>query len=288
MADARAWRAALAGLGLAGLIAVAGGPVALARLAAPGPALAAPGPLLLQARERGRLRVGVREYPRPALPGDLQPPEPDNYDAGLARHIALQLGVPVQLVGLAGTQVAGAIAAGRVDMVLAGSPAGPYVPPQRSRAAYVQGPARIVVLRNGPLTSAAQLAGRSVCVAEGSPYAAALRQRYGARPMVLRSAVHAVSAFMAGECAALAEDEGLVQRLLAQPEWRYYRMLAPRLAPAPTAQVLLPRPDAASAAYLDAVLAQWSASGHQSRARQQRTSEVALEAALLQDGAICH
>lgn len=284
MADARAWRWGLA------VLAATGAALALAQLVdstAPA-ALQAPGTVLQQALERGVLRVGVREYPRPSLPSDPLPPEPDNLDAGLARHIAQQIGVPVQLVGLAAEQVAPALAAAQVDLVLAGSPATPHALPHRSSVAYLLGPARIVVLRNGPLASAAHLAGQSVCVAEGSPYAAPLQERHGARPVVLRSAVHAISAFMAGECAALAEDEGLVERLLAQTEWRYYRALEPRLAPARTAQALLPRADPASAAYLDAVLERWTQSGTQARARLQRSSEVALEVALLEDGAICH
>ncbi|HNZ92209.1 MAG TPA: hypothetical protein PKM82_13485 [Acidovorax sp.] len=99
------WPAALAALGAAAWLAMARWPADASLLVAafaPATLMApAPGPLLLQARERGLLRVGVREYPRPSLPSDPLPPEPDSYDAGLARHIAGQLGVKVQLVGLA-------------------------------------------------------------------------------------------------------------------------------------------------------------------------------------------
>ena len=98
------WLAALVALCAAAWMAMARWPGDAALLmAAFAPATLsppAPGPLLVQARERGVLRVGVREYPRPSPPGDPLPPEPDSYDAGLARHIAEQLGVTVQLVGL--------------------------------------------------------------------------------------------------------------------------------------------------------------------------------------------
>ncbi|WP_087745531.1 MULTISPECIES: transporter substrate-binding domain-containing protein [unclassified Acidovorax] len=290
----RVWLAALAALAAAGWVAMSRWPAdayllvaafAPANLSAP-----APGPLLLQARERGVLRVGVREYPRPSLPSDPLPPEPDSYDAGLASHIAQQLGVKVQLVGLAPEQVATATAAGQVDLVLAGSPPGPAGTPTPMRGAvpYVKGPGRIVVMRKSPLESPAHLAGLNVCVAQGSPYAEPLRERLGARPVQYRSAVHAVSAFMAGECAALAEDEGLLQRLLAQTEWRFYRLLDDAIAPAPSAQVQLAQADPESARHLDAVLDQWRAQGLEAQARLQRTSEIMLEVALLQDGAICH
>lgn len=252
--------------------------------------LPAPGPLLLQARERGVLRVGVRAYPRPSLPNDPLPPEPDSYDAGLARHIARQLGVAVQLVGLSPAQAASAASAGKVDLVLAGSPHGAAdaQAPLRGTVPYVKGAGRIVVLRKSPLEHPAQLAGRTVCVGEGSPYVQPLRERLGASPVHYRSAVHAISAFMAGECAALAEDEGLLQRLLAQAEWRFYRPLDGSVTPAPSAQVQLAQADPASAQHLDTLLKRWHAQGLEAGARLQRTSEVMLEVALLQDGAICH
>jgi polar amino acid transport system substrate-binding protein len=60
------------------------------------------------------------------------------------------------------------------------------------------------------------------------------------------------------------------------------------IAPAPSARVLLAQADPDSARYLDALLDQWRAQGLQAQARLQRTSEVMLEVALLQDGAICH
>ncbi|HEY9208895.1 MAG TPA: hypothetical protein VIP31_07655, partial [Acidovorax sp.] len=133
LAQGQGWLTALIALGVAGWVALSSPPVAAHRwlhaLVPTASSLPAPGPLLLQARERGVLRVGVREYPRPSPPGDPQPAEPDNYDAGLARHIAQQLGVAVQLVGLAPEQVAAATAAGQVDLVLAGSPTASASPP---------------------------------------------------------------------------------------------------------------------------------------------------------------
>jgi polar amino acid transport system substrate-binding protein len=286
--------AALAALAAAGWVATSRWPAdasllvaafAPATLSAP-----APGPLLLQARERGVLRVGVREYPRPSLPSDPLPPEPDSYDAVLARHISQQLGVKVQLVGLAPEQVVTATAAGQVDLVLAGSPTDSASAPTLTRGTvpYVKGPARVVALRKGPIARTTDLNGQAVCVAQGSPYAQPLRERLGARPLTFRSAVHAVSAFMAGECAALAEDEGLLQRLLAQTEWRFYRLLDDAIAPAPSAQVQLAQADPESARHLDAMLDRWRAQGLEAQARLHRTSEVMLEVALLQDGAICH
>lgn len=288
------WLATLVVLGAAAWMAMARWPADAALLvAAFAPATlspSAPGPLLLQARERGVLRVGVREYPRPSLPGDPLPPEPDSYDADLARHIAGQLGLKVQLVGLPSAQWAAAMAAGQVDLALAGSPAGPAPTDaaRRGTVPYVTGPGRIVALRKGPLARTAQLNSQAVCVAQGSPYAGPLRERLGARPVHYRSAVHAVSAFMAGECAALAEDEALLQRLLAQTEWRFYRLLDGAIAPAPSAQVQLAQADPASARHLDALLQQWRARGLETQAQLHRTSTVVLEVALLQDGAICH
>jgi polar amino acid transport system substrate-binding protein len=86
----------------------------------------------------------------------------------------------------------------------------------------------------------AALRGATVCVGEGSGYAGAVSQRYGAEPRSYPSSVHAASAFMAGECAALAEDGEVLERLMQNEEWRFYKPLESDLRPPSDAAIRHP------------------------------------------------
>ena len=246
------------------------------------------GDFLAGVQQRGTLVVAVRAYPRPAPPGAPTPAEPDGFDAHLALFIAKKLGVQLQLVGLQQMGQGQGYTAPPVpvDLVLVGAPAaaGGNVP-----TAYTGGAVRLVVLRNSTLHSTADLRGRSVCVQSGSAYAQSLVQAHGVVPRSYPSGVHAIYAFMGGECDALAEDEALVERLSARPTWRFYRTLPFPLQPdASRPQVVLTGADAASAAYVYRVVRYWKAGGAQRAAREQRVGDVSFELTQLEDGLICH
>ncbi|MFB8830963.1 hypothetical protein ACE0DR_20275 [Azotobacter sp. CWF10] len=82
-----------------------------------------PGPYFEQARARGRLIVGVRAYPRPALPGMPVAAEPDPFDAALAQALGDYLGLPVETLGLSPERREAALREGRVDLLVAGAAA---------------------------------------------------------------------------------------------------------------------------------------------------------------------
>ena len=54
------------------------------------------------------------------------------------------------------------------------------------------------------------------------------------------------------------------------------------------AHVRLTKADAQSTRWLQHAIQQWQRSGLQQRAQDNRVSTIALEASLLEDGAICH
>jgi len=248
------------------------------------------GDWLAQVRQRGSLVVAVRAYQRPAPPEAPTPPEPDNFDAGLARFIAQKIGVGIQLVGLtpAASGKGYATPTEAVDLVIAGAEVQvgtiSTVP-----TAYTAGPARLVVLRGSAIHTAADLRQRSVCLQRGSSHARMLAEHYGAVPRPYASGVHAVYAFMGGECDVLAEDAALVERLATRPEWRFYRSL-PEQVPADHSrpQLALTGADAASTAFVDDVVRYWRASGALLAAREQRVGDVSFELIQLEDGLICH
>ena len=247
------------------------------------------GPVLARAIERGTLVVGVRRYPRPAPPEAPTPPEPDGFDAALARELARSLGVTLELVGLDAAAQDAALRDGRVDLLIAGVPSA--AAPKGIDAApgsYDTGSGLVVALRKGRVQDAQALRGAPVCVGEGSGYAGAVSLRYGAEPRSYPSSVHAVSAFMAGECAALAEDAEVLERLLKNDEWRFYKPLASDLRPPSDAAIRLPEGDAVSRDYLAAALRQWRADGTLTKARGARAGNLQFEITLLKDGFVCH
>ncbi|MCC6073946.1 transporter substrate-binding domain-containing protein [Pseudomonas sp. GCM10022188] len=256
---------------------------------APRPADLPPGPLLGQALARGKLLVGVREYRRPALPGATVAAEPDVLDAALAKELGAYLGVPVELVGLPAAQQEAALAEGRIDLLIAGSaerpaPVGALAVPPSPR--HDEG--ALLVLRGLPLEAAAPLRGRSLCLAEGSPYRHQLVARHGAQARLYPSAVHAIAAFQAGECAALAEEASLVDWLLQQPEWRFHRRLPIALRAEDAGHVRLPAGDAQGRAWLGAALADWQRRGAQDAALAHWIGELSVDVLKLDQGLICH
>jgi len=308
----RAWSAALAGLALAGVLAAAAPDAWQRRLqqtwsahlpalrsllqhgSLPQPPLAAlpVGPVLAQARARGTLVVGVRAYPRPAPPGAPTPAEPDNLDAAVARALAQALGAALRLEPVPAGAEDDALRAGRIDLLVAGArDAAPTQPPPgvaQPAGRYGVGEGRLLALRRGQVHGGLDLRGRAVCTARGSGYAGALRHFYGAQVQPYPSAVHAVSAFMAGECAALAEDTDVLERLQQQPEWRFYALLPEPPLEAQPAAIRLPAGDAASRGWLAAALRQWHADGTLARAQAARVGNLSLEVTMLKDGLICH
>ncbi|MBJ2154413.1 substrate-binding periplasmic protein [Variovorax sp. IB41] len=246
------------------------------------------GPVLARAIERGKLVVGVRRYPRPAPPEAPTPPEPDGFDATLARQVAQSLGVPLELVGLDAAAQEAALREGRIDLLVAGVPAQTAQDIAAAPGSYDIGRGLVVALRRGKVQAASALRGATVCVGEGSGYAGAVSQRYGAEPRSYPSSVHAASAFMAGECAALAEDGEVLERLMQNEEWRFYKPLASDLRPPADAAIRLPEGDSVSRDYLAAALRQWRADGTLSKARGARAGNLQFEITLLKDGFVCH
>jgi polar amino acid transport system substrate-binding protein len=125
-------------------------------------------------------------------------------------------------------------------------------------------------------------------VGEGSGYADAVSQRYGAQPRSYPSSVHAASAFMAGECAALAEDGEVLERLMRNEEWRFYKPLASDVRLPADAAIRLADGDTASRDYLAAALRQWRSDGTLAKARAARAGNLQFEITLLKDGFVCH
>lgn len=79
-----------------------------------------------------------------------------------------------------------------------------------------------------------------------------------------------------------------MDRLLSQSSWRFYARLGSSFVADEAAGIQLRADDAQSSQWLQQALQQWHASGLQQQALNNRVSTIALEASLLEDGAICH
>lgn len=147
--------------------------------------------MLERAVQRGTLMVGVRSYARAAPPGAPTPAEPDNYDVALAQALATRLGLRLHLAGLAPSDQDAALREGRADLVIAGAADAPRpgIGIAATEGGYDDAPGMLVTLRAGRLSGAADLAGASVCVPQGSGYASTLVRRHGAQPKTFPSSV---------------------------------------------------------------------------------------------------
>ena len=241
--------------------------------------------------------VAVREYPRPAPPSAPTPPEPDDFDASMARFIAKRLGVGLKLVGLKSGPDGRYLAPKEpVDLVIAGAAPSLANGAQVAdadviSARYNDAPLQLTVLRKSAIQSAPDLRGRSICLQRGSSHLDDLSTELGAVPRTYPSGVHAVYAFMSGECDALAEDAELMKRLTRHEEWRFYRPVSATAlswGSASSSDIRLIKTDTESARFLDAVVRYWQIGGGQMLAREQRVGNVSFELEQLQNGMICH
>lgn len=246
------------------------------------------GPYFEQARARGRLIVGVRAYPRPALPGLPVVAEPDPFDAALARALGEYLGLPVETLGLSPERREAALREGRLDLLVAGAAASDVSGSAAIPASRRQGEGALVVLRGLDIHDGKDLRGYSLCLAEGSPYRRPLAERHGARLREYPSPVQAIAAFMAGECQALAEARSLVDWLLQQPDWRFYRRLPLELQAPASGHVRLADAEPQAQAWLAAALDDWQRRGALDAVLAQRTGELAFDVLKLEQGLVCH
>ncbi|MEG1735302.1 MAG: hypothetical protein RR283_09660 [Comamonas sp.] len=253
------------------------------------------GPVLQQAQQHGVLKVALRSYSRPSLPGEPLPPEPDSFDWTLAQWLGQQLQVKIEAVP--------ANEANEADVVLSGITEEHPAVDQKTPSGYADEALQLVALKKQlpqwqgfapggwhlllPAFLKSDATSPTVCAGTGVVSAAALQSR-GLQPMIAPSAIHAVSDFLAGKCDLLAESPATLDRLLTQDSWRFYERLGGSFSTQGKAHITLRTPDAQSLQWLQQTLRQWRSSGQQQRALASRVSTIALEASLLEDGAICH
>jgi len=93
---------------------------------------------------------------------------------------------------------------------------------------------------------------------------------------------------MAGECSVLADERSTLERLQAQPDWRFYRLLEQRLKASDDARVYLAGNDRQSLAFLRAALHNWQRAGGQEQAWGLHGNAVLIDSLKVGEGLVCH
>lgn len=182
----------------------------------------------------------------------------------LARRLASDLGVEVDLVPVQTATRAQFLIAGKVDLLIASMELNAeraqnlgYVPTPFYR---VGGTA--LTLRNSGITRWEDLRGKTVCVSQGSSFTRPLVADYGAEPKGYKSSSDSLLALKGGQCVAAVHDSTLLQPLVRKSgEWAdYHAPIAAEILPADSV-VWTRKGEADTIAAVDRIVQSWHRTG---------------------------
>lgn len=172
-------------------------------------------------RARGKVVVGVKKdvllwgYQDPKT-GELSGMEVD-----LARSLANQLGVALELVGLRSVERVDAIQTGRVDVLIATLSDAPerrqlikIVLPH-----YYSSGLNLLARKSEKFKDWNELKNRKICGRRGSFHNRLVTVKYGADIVAFHSLDWALQTVRDGRCSGLAYDDTSITTLLQRPEW---------------------------------------------------------------------
>lgn len=171
-------------------------------------------------QERDVLRVGV-DVGTPQF-SSISPEtgEPEGFDVDIAREVADQLDVEIDLVGMTTDERIGTLLAGRVDMVVHNF----TITCERKEeiafsTEYFRAQQVILVPRGNPARSLPQLKGQRVCATEGSTVMDHIEQmppRDRPLPVKVRQRADCLMLLQQGQVDALATDDAILAGIAAQ------------------------------------------------------------------------
>ena len=172
-------------------------------------------------KARGKVIVGVKKdvllwgYQNPKT-GELSGMEVD-----LARSLAKQLGVALELVGLRSVERIDAIQGGRVDVLIATLSDSPERRLQVKMVMphYYSSGVNLLARESEKFKDWSQLKNRKICGRRGSFYNRPITVKYGADIVAFHSLEWALQAVRDGRCSALVYDDTAIVALLQRPEW---------------------------------------------------------------------
>lgn len=176
---------------------------------------------LEEIKKRGKIVVGVKKdvplwgYLDPGS-GKIIGLEPD-----LARSIAKDLGVDLELVGVLTAERIDAVTSGKVDLLIATLSDTPERQQQLTLVAphYYSSGVNLLTRKSENFKEWTDLKNRRVCSRRGAFYNRRVTVTYGADIIALYSNDWAKQALRDGRCAALLYDDIAITAMLKAPEW---------------------------------------------------------------------
>lgn len=187
-------------------------------------------------QQRHKLAVGVVLSGGPFGAIDPNTREPIGFSVDLARDLARQLGVEVDLVAVQPANRVQFLQQGKVDLLIANME---WTPERDKLLGHVPTPfyrvgGTAALAKDSPVKTWADLKGQPVCTSQGSSYTQALID-LGADLKAFKTSAESLLALRGNNCVAAVHDATLINPLLAKGgEWSGYRALTPELNPAPS------------------------------------------------------
>ncbi len=187
-------------------------------------------------KSRGNVAIGVLVNGGDFGSVDPQTRQLIGWNPELARKLAKDLGVGVELVPVQTATRTQFLIASKVDLLIASMELNPeraesmgYAPTPFYR---VGGTA--LTLRNSGIAKWEDLRGKTVCVSQGSSFARPLDTEYGAVTKGFKSSADSLLALKGGQCVAAVHDSTLLQPLVRKGgEWAdYHAPIADEILPA--------------------------------------------------------
>ncbi|EHK67078.1 substrate-binding periplasmic protein [Achromobacter arsenitoxydans] len=238
------------------------------------------------ARARGELVVGVPYLaPPPAAGAKIRTPE--GLDAAISEKLGASLGLPVRLVQLPADEAAAALAAGKVDLVLADRADGQPDAVATQSTGYGVRP-KAVIRSDTTLRKPADVRGRTVCMAEAATQARALAQTWGAEVRTYRVPSDALVAVREGSCDIGLVDDAVWEPLVRFPEWKKFSSTLSADGARRERVWLLAAGDTASRAWLGQEMRAWDRAGAWKAMTTKWARDVAFDVYLDQEVPDCH
>ncbi|MEM5310649.1 transporter substrate-binding domain-containing protein [Paraburkholderia sp. JHI869] len=242
------------------------------------------------AAARGVLIVAVPPRAAPTLyvgKVDRTVRAPDPFAAALATDLASRLGLPVQFLLAEPDGARAALQSGKADAAIAGLRFSPDAHVAFAPASYTSGRGMALVLNRGDVRAWRDLRGRTICASQGNPYAERAAREFHASVHGFDRPLDALLAFQAGDCAALVDDEFVIESLLKQPDWSYYRPLRGTIA-AQAAFIATRAGDTASTVFVGNTVTHWQRSRWLATVRKDQAISLAFDMFNAENDLYCH
>ncbi|SHI10738.1 transporter substrate-binding domain-containing protein [Pollutimonas bauzanensis] len=235
----------------------------------------------------GTLALGV-DYVVPPFAAGSKVRTPEGIETFLADDLARRLSAPAQTLQADPASRGRLLDEGRAQLLLL-----PVADadPLRSSAlviptGYSSG-AMAIMRSDTNIKTWQQLAGRTVCLAQGGRYEGRIAAQYGALEKVFKAPADSLLALRTGGCDAAVHDSAMLEELLKLPEWKKFSARLPTRDLVPLAFVVASG-DSASAGLLRQVAKDWASSRFLEKTTKKAVQDIAFEVYLDQTVTDCH